>query len=333
MFISGICYSYISHNIALCFLQDYFSAATLVAPIKKQNFNGQVQLNGNGDVLPGTDVRVFASGQRNPFDIVFHSNGYLYGTDNGPNFNFGDASLGCNSQGPDPKDKDELNLLEDGNYYGHPNRKRGETDSRQCIYRNFDDQSGNTPAIKKLQSSSNGITEFTTAHFGGQLRGQLIIGRYKGALYHVKLSSDGRGALFRDSFAPKLVSSGDGGLDVVQGPDGSLFVAKNDAGSVIFHKPNEPPASLLKVLSVFPRRGHIDGGTPLHIYGQKFGSSLGNLSVTVGGLGCPIVSAKNNKITCVLPAGLGKADVMVTNSQSLESDTLMQGYRFITGVM
>jgi len=264
--------------------------------------------------------------------IVLHSNGYLYGTDNGPNNNFGDASLGCNSAGPDPVDKDELNLLEDGNYYGHPNRKRGQSDPRQCVYRNFDDPQGNTLAIKKLQSSSNGIAEFQTEHFGGQLRGQLIIGRYKGALYNVKLSSDGRSALFRESYPPKLVSNSDGGLDVVQGPDGSLFVARNDAGSVIYHKPNEPPAQLLKVLSVFPRRGYIDGGTTLSIYGDKFGTNAGNLSVTVGGLGCPITSASNKNIKCTLPAGLGKADIMVTNSNSLESDTLKEGYRYITGM-
>lgn len=312
--------------------EDYLSAATLVAPIKKPGFNGNVEYTSNGYLKPGIDVRVFASGQRNPFDIVFHSNGHLYATDNGPNFNFGDASLSCNSQGPDPKDKDELNLIEDGNYYGHPNRLRGQTDPRQCVYRNFDDPQGNTPAIKKLESSSNGITEFQTAHFGGQLRGQLIIGRYKGALYHVKLSSDGKGALFRESIPPKLVSSADGGLDVVQGPDGSLFVAQNDAGSVIYHKPNEPASSLLKVLSVYPRRGHIDGGTTLSIYGLKFGSSAAALSVIVGGRGCPVISAKDTKITCTLPAGIGKTDVVVTNSQALESDTLKEAYRYITGV-
>lgn len=119
---------------------------------------------------------------------------------------------------------------------------------------------------------------------------------------------------------------------MTQGPDGSLFVAKNDEGSVIYHKPNEAVAPLLKVLSVFPRRGHLDGGTTLTIYGQKFSSNTGDLSVTVGGLGCPIISASTEKIKCTLPAGLGKADVMVTNSQSLQSDTLMEGYRYITGM-
>lgn len=171
----------ISLTTSLPFFQDAFSAATLVADVKKPGFNGNIQYNPSTlEVLSGSDVRVFASGQRNPFDIVLHSNGLLYGTDNGPNNNFGDESTGCNTQDIDPVDKDELNLIEDGNYYGHPNRMRGASDPRQCVYRHFDDLQNNTPAIKKLPSSTNGICEFQTEHFGGQLRGQLIIGRYKG---------------------------------------------------------------------------------------------------------------------------------------------------------
>lgn len=90
------------------------------------------------------------------------------------------------------------------------------------MYRDFNDAQANTSPIKKLESSSNGIVEFQTEHFGGQLRGQLIIGRYKGALYNVKLSSDGKGALFRENFPSKLVPDSDGGLDVTQGPDGTV---------------------------------------------------------------------------------------------------------------
>lgn len=53
--------------------------------MKKSDFNGAIQYNQNGDVMPGSGVRVFASGLRNPYDLVLHSNGRLYGTDNGPN--------------------------------------------------------------------------------------------------------------------------------------------------------------------------------------------------------------------------------------------------------
>lgn len=108
--------------------------------------------------------------------------------------------------------------------------------------------------IKKLESSSNGIIEFQSNHFGGALRGDLIIGRYKGAIHHVKLTNEGlkaAGALEDDP--PELITQG--GLDVTQGPDGSLFVVSNFLGNVFYHAPDEQEAELMTVKSIFPRRG------------------------------------------------------------------------------
>jgi hypothetical protein len=102
-------------------------------------------------------------------------------------------------------------LLEEGTYHGHANRKRGETDPRQCIWRDIDETSdGYTEPIKKLESSTNGICEFQSDHFGGALRGQLILGRYKGELYRVKLTNGGEGAGVVDEF-PNVLTT-DGGL-------------------------------------------------------------------------------------------------------------------------
>ena len=56
-------------------------------------------------------------------------------------------------------------------------------------------------------------------HFGGQLHGQLIVGRWTGELHNIKLSADGKMTTSRvDQFPPKLLDQG--GLDVMQGPDG-----------------------------------------------------------------------------------------------------------------
>lgn len=92
------------------------SGATLVADIYAQGFDGRItydQPNATGDTVnqTGGDVRVFASGMRNPFDIVVHSNGFIYGTDNGPNLGHDGASNGCDSVGGDPWRADELNLI------------------------------------------------------------------------------------------------------------------------------------------------------------------------------------------------------------------------------
>lgn len=67
----------------------------------------------------------------------------------------------------DPKHKDKLVLIEEGTYHGHANRKRGETDPRQCVWRNIGETAeGYTKPIRMVESSTNGICEFQSNHFG-----------------------------------------------------------------------------------------------------------------------------------------------------------------------
>jgi glucose/arabinose dehydrogenase len=146
--------------------------------------------------------------------LVLHSNG--------PNRNFGRESVTCSLDADDPFEPDELNLIVSGKYYGHPNRLRGGNgDPRQCTFRGPQDVNETyTQPIAKLPSSSNGICEFQTEHFGGQLRGQLIVGQWQSALRNIKLSADGLTTVSGISaFPPKLVDKG--GLDVTQGPGAS----------------------------------------------------------------------------------------------------------------
>ena len=60
-----------------------------------------------------------------------------------------------------------IRILHLGRYYGHPNRKRGETDPRQCIWHSANDPSDDdyTAAIVVSTSSIVGICEFQTNHF------------------------------------------------------------------------------------------------------------------------------------------------------------------------
>lgn len=77
--------------------ENYFSAALLVAHYGEPGFDGDITYNADEDGDPITGfgpqgVEVYAAGTRNPFDVVLHSNGYLYGTENGPNGGFGKSS-------------------------------------------------------------------------------------------------------------------------------------------------------------------------------------------------------------------------------------------------
>jgi len=75
--------------------ENFFSAATVVAYMGRPNFDGNITYSalddGEPDLTKG--VEVFAAGERNPFGIVLHSNGYLYATDNGPNLSYVSAQI------------------------------------------------------------------------------------------------------------------------------------------------------------------------------------------------------------------------------------------------
>lgn len=79
--------------------ENYFSAATVVAYAADPDFEGDIVYSAPDDGIPTTKgVEVFASGERNPFGITLHSNGKLYGTENGPNLGYGPMQMGCNGE-------------------------------------------------------------------------------------------------------------------------------------------------------------------------------------------------------------------------------------------
>lgn len=94
---------------------------------------------GDGSIQEACDVEVYASGFRNPYDLVWHSNGRLYATDNDmdPEDNPGCGAVantfGCACFEPqiDPM-ADELNLVEVGRYYGSPNPYLANPAELQC---------------------------------------------------------------------------------------------------------------------------------------------------------------------------------------------------------
>ena len=134
------------------------SAALLVADVKSPTFNGnctpsqdpaQMDASGIATKEVRCDVQVYASGLRNPYDFVFHSNGQVYATDNGlgvlgtfPDLKPGalswTESSGCEGPilGTAARDAhnpgirhDLLQRIDAGGYYGHPNPSRD-----QCVF-------------------------------------------------------------------------------------------------------------------------------------------------------------------------------------------------------
>jgi glucose/arabinose dehydrogenase len=316
-------------------IENYFSAAILIANLGQPGFNGFITYDkpNDGNPINGfgpKGVEVFGAGTRNPFRVLKHSNGNIYATDNGPNPGFGYMATGCGASQsiPDMYSFDELNLIKRGGFYGHPNFKRAQTDPRQCVWRSADalSEDGYTEPLLKLASSTDGLIEFESDHFNGQMRGDLIVSKYKDGLYRVILSDDGTVNVNSD---PAIELIGDDGLDVTQAPDGSLMDARYEANAVFFYKPDEAATTYMDIKTVFPRRGGLAGGSKLMIFGVNFD---GAPVVTVGGLVCTSpVRVSTKRIDCTLPTGgLGRADVVVTIGAA--SDTYAKGYRYITGI-
>jgi glucose/arabinose dehydrogenase len=223
------------------------SGAILVADIHAAGFDGAITYNPPGPPADysvdqtGGDVRVFAAGLRNPYDVVLHSNGHIYATDNGP---MGDVtSLTCALDGGSVSQSDELNLIAEGNYYGFPNRNRGRSDPRQCTYHAPEEGSGagfTAPiAILPAHCSCDGIAEYTSDAFGGAMRGDLIIAQFGSAsIGRVVLSGGGTGAT-----VSTLASGLDSPLDVAVAPTGMIYIADYGRDRITYLQPQTGTAT------------------------------------------------------------------------------------------
>jgi hypothetical protein len=187
--------------------------------------------------LPGI-FELFATGYRNTYDLVWHSNGSLYGVDNGANGGLGGTpgpAHGCADGQPvaQPNQWDHLHLISWHAYGGHPNPARGE-----CIFNDGSIYSpakaahpNYTPPLIELEhgASTNGIAEYQSAAFNGAMAGNLIAATYAGD------ENIRRFALSPDGFAVVGVytlGKFDQPLDVAVDFSGAIFVAEHGGSSI-----------------------------------------------------------------------------------------------------
>ncbi len=310
--------------------------AILVADINASGFDGNItysppDIYSDTVQQTGGDVSVYASGLRNPYDVVWHSNGRLYNTDNGPNAGYGPPSTGCSTQGSsDAGALDELNLIEAGNYYGHPNRNRGFSDARQCVYHAGTEPSTvdyTAPIEANLPASSDGLAEYTSGVFGGQMQGNLLyVAWVDSELHRVQLGPSGTSVLEDSTLATGLQNA----LDVAVGPDGTIYVAEYGGNKITYFKPDETPVSSISVTGISPNTGPIGGGQTVTITGTNF-TTTAETTLTIGGAPAADVVVQNSTtIEARTPAGaVGAADVVVTNS--IGTGTLTGGYTYVAG--
>ena len=318
------------------------SATILKAKVSDPNFNGQVvylesatglpnddQVFGDVvDVAPDVDVAVFASGFRNPFDLVLATWNKIYATDNGPNAGYGAASTSATTQGPSPEDIDELNLIEEGHYYGHPNRNLGRYDDRLNVYNGTAELSIPgvfTQAITTFPPSTNGIAEYRAQTFQGAMRGELLTQMWDGQTFRIELSADGRTVASNTTLPVSLDA-----LDVVTGPGGVVIGVDYTDNKLVIARPVDAAAVGLTVYDVFPWRAPAAGGNSFVIGGSGFGDP-GNTSVTIGGVPAVLTTVSGTRIRGTIPGTLSPTpellDVVVT--VGAESRLLPAAFRYL----
>ena len=166
-----------------------------------------------------------------------------------------------------------------------------------------------------------------------------------GGLYRTILSADGRSVLPESD--PPVLLSGENTLDIVQGPDGTLFDTRYLSNAVYYYKPFIFGSSGTSpiIYSVHPRRGTITGGTVVTIYGINLFTTSTTTTILLGGIDCPIgalsTQATSKKIYCTTPSSTKVTTVNITVTVGKDgttvpddknSATFKNGYRYITGI-
>jgi glucose/arabinose dehydrogenase len=220
------------------------SAAILVASVLARNFDGSCHNRDNIYGKPPCDVRPYATGLRNAYDFVFHSNGRMYAPDNGLGLQGSyppKPTPPCASPGdparfnPGVQD-DYLFRIVRGGYYGHPNPSR-----RQCVWGDGSDQ-GVAPLpnyhrpVLDLGSrrSADGIIEYHGRHFG--IRGDLLVANWSNGDDITRVNIAGR-AVRGSSPLPVPRIAGEtkdfqNPLALANGPGGAIYVAEHGADRV-----------------------------------------------------------------------------------------------------
>ncbi len=229
--------------------------------------------------LADAPLQIYATGIRNAYDLLWHSNGELYvpvngsmGKKNTPTSNpkspdylplselvtYKGAKNIPAINGVTPAQNDFLFRIEQGGYYGHPNPLRGE------YILNRGEQDVDNAAYKGIKAdpnyrgfvfdfgkhaSPNGVIEYKSDKFEGKLKGMLVIARLN--IYHDLMLVDVRKneKTVRATYdgKPLGLSQMNSPLTLVEDPKtGNLYVAEfGGKGCITLFMPDESPNSYL----------------------------------------------------------------------------------------
>lgn len=226
-------------------------------------FGGNNGLN-QARLLREGPVSLYASGFRNPYDVVVTQTGAMYTIDNGPNPDQGGIPEG---EGPDgrctnaPNDDDTirgnldaLHVIPARGYYGGtPNPTRGNlanrfagqspvrlADPRECEYL----PPSRRPALPTFPQSTNGLVEYTAGNLGGVLRGDLLATSFDNTIYRIDLDATGRQVLGHETLFSAVDTSPSIPLGLTAQGDadpfpGTVWVGELVRGGILVYEPDD----------------------------------------------------------------------------------------------
>jgi hypothetical protein len=228
-------------------------------------------------------LTIYATGIRNAYDLLFHSNGQLYAPINGSAAG-GNAPASSSSHnrrldtgkpyaGPSipslehikQTEDDTLLAIERGGYYGHPNPLRGE----------FVLNGGNPTAGKDMSEVSAypvGVRPDANYHYNafsfgknlapcglvecktGPVAGRMLITRYSGGDDLILLTTNARGAVIESITGIDGLTGFSDPLDLVEDPQtGNLYIIEHGAKRLTLARPIPGRKSERVFRQVFPQ--------------------------------------------------------------------------------
>jgi uncharacterized repeat protein (TIGR01451 family) len=245
-----------------------------LAKITVPPLNVKTQDGGSYDPsAPGAPVTIYATGLRNAYDLVWHSNGQLYVPTNG-------SAAGGNTPGtPSPlpascqpridgaytgpsvpalenvaqTQPDFIFRVEEGGYYGHPNPQRcewvmnGGNPSAASDPGQVDGYPVGTQPDRNWRGfafdfennkSPNGVVEYQGEGFGGALQHSLLVVRYSAGDDIIVLTPGDSGDIVESQTDLAGLTGFVDPLDLVENPaNGHLYVTELGAGRITLLRP------------------------------------------------------------------------------------------------
>ena len=302
---------------------------------------------------PDGPVQVYSPGYRNAYDVVITEGGNLYTFDNGPNNGWGgdpvsadgvtevtsETQIATNQPNIDDStndsDPDNLHIIEDGTYGGHPNPTRasgaaaglwsgqggglsedvqltpvgdpandpntvwddlpedwntitgGNTSPSEGVYFGPDNSPGpKDESLFSINSSSNGITEYTAENIGdgGPGTEYLAVASFNGNITLMEIETDGTaaGSTLTDNVSINVggtpldvTALGNSGIPGTGGEGaGAMFVSQIGANGIVVLEPGDPPGVDLDA----DNDGVLDKNDPL-----QFDPDNGTATILNGG--------------------------------------------------